>query len=221
VKGKKIIAIIAVFVSAGIILSVYSSFTGEESINLDMNRMHGSINTSLGSPIMGLKAAPITIVEFGDYQCPNCKAWFLNTKPNIIESFIDTGKVKLIFMDIAFLGKDSLPAAMATYCAEEQGKYWEYHSVLYTNQQGIDTGWADSANLKNFAFDLGLDMDLFVSCFDSGKFENRVQFNTNIANESGVKATPTFVILDSKGNQETVIGPQPFSVFKNIIESEF
>ncbi len=214
---KFLIAVGTTLVAAAVIFSVYSSLD-QENLNLDMNRQHGAVNTAMASPILGAPSAPITIIEFGDYQCPNCKSWFLETKPEIISNFIDTKKVNLIFVDIAFLGKDSAPAAVATYCAEEQGKYWEYHGLLYSYAEGVDTGWASSERLIAFAFDLDLDMELFSSCIDSGKYKKRVQFNTNESRTNGVSGTPTFFIIGPDNQQTTINGPQPFSVFKNVIE---
>lgn len=218
-KSKYLIlsSIIGIVLVSGVVF--YQTYTNSESINLDMNRRIGTVDTSLGSPIMGFSDAPITIIEFGDYQCPNCKKWFLNTKPDIITNYIDTGKAKLVFVDIAVLGKDSIPASRATYCAEEQGKYWEYHGFLYSNQMGIDNGWANSDSLKGYAYNLGLNMDLFVSCIDSGKYEKRVQFNTDEAQRNEVMGTPTFFIIGPDDFQEKIIGPQPYSVFEKIIES--
>jgi protein-disulfide isomerase len=209
--------IITVTIVSGILF--YQTSIDSQSMNLDMNRKIGTVDTSLGSPMMGSTNAPITIIEFGDYQCPNCKKWFLETKPDIITNYIDTGKVNLIFVDIAFLGKDSIPASRATYCAEEQEQYWDYHGFLYSNQLGIDSGWANIDSLKGYAYNLGLDMDLFVSCIDSGKYEKRVLFNTDESQRNGVKGTPTFIIIGPQGQQERIIGPQLYSVFEKTIDS--
>jgi len=216
-KKGVIIGIIVVVIITGIVASVSS--TPSESINLDMNRQIGTVNTSLGSPVLGSSDAPITIIEFGDYQCPSCKKWFLNTKPDIVTNYIETGKAKLVFVDIAFLGKDSAPASMASYCAEEQGRYWDYHGFLYSNQLSIDNGWANSDNLKEYANNIGLNMDMFVSCLDSEKYQKRVQFNTVESKRNGVTGTPTFFIIGPDGNQEKLVGPQPFSVFKQIMDT--
>lgn len=209
-------------VTAAVIISIIASFSiyqTDESLNLDMGRTHGSVSTVMGSPILGSSSAPITIIEFGDYQCPNCQGWFMETKPVIIENYIDTGKVNLIFVDLALLGQDSPKASEATYCAEEQGQYWKYHDLLYENQQGIDDGWANSERLKAFAFDLGLDMELFETCLDSGKFQKRVNFNTREAIKNGASATPTFIIVNSEGEQQKIAGRQPYSVFQTVIDS--
>ncbi|NQV39994.1 MAG: DsbA family protein [Nitrosopumilus sp.] len=218
-KSKQIIFAASIVGVLAVLVLFYQIPTNLESTNLDMNRQIGTVDTSLGSPIMGSSNAPITIIEFGDYQCPNCKKWFLNTKPDIVINYIDTGKVNLVFIDIAFLGKDSVPASIATYCAEEQGTYWDYHGFLYSNQLSIDSGWANSDSLKGYANNLGLNMDMFVSCLDSEKYQKRVQFNTNEAERNGVTGTPTFFIIGSDGIQEKIIGPQPYSVFEKIIES--
>jgi len=173
----------------------------------------------MGSPILGNPSAPITIVEFGDYQCHQCYNWYHNTKPSITRDYIETGKVNLVFVDLAFLGRDSPKAAQASYCAEDQGMYWDYHDLLYNSQEPeIDGGWANSERLKAFAFSLGLDMNLFDSCLDSGKYSKRVQYNIQQARDHGVKGTPGFFIVGPDGQQQ-IGGAQPFSVFKQILDS--
>ena len=209
--GVIVVAIIAVLAAS------YSS-SPSETVNLDMGRTHGTISTAMGSPILGDPSAPITIVEFGDYQCEQCYAWFHETKPAIVRDYIDTGKANLVFVDLAFLGRDSIPASMATYCAEDQGMYWEYHDLLYNFQESVDSGWANSERLKAFAFSLDLDMELFESCLDSGKYSKRVQYNIQQARENGVSATPGFFIVGPDGQQK-IGGAQPFSVFKKILDS--
>jgi len=212
-SGIIIIAIITIIASISISQSV------NESLNLDMGQTHGTVSTAMGSPIFGSVSAPITIIEFGDYQCHQCYNWFHNTKDLVVKNYIETGKANLVFVDLAFLGHDSPNAAAATYCAEEQGKYWEFHNLLYISQEGIDTGWANSERLKAFAFSLGLDMKLFDSCVDSGKFNKRVQYNINEAKKQGASATPTFIIVNSNGQQQKLVGSQPYAVFKDVIDS--
>jgi protein-disulfide isomerase len=215
-KNGVIIGVIVVAIIAGI--AVFSS-PSSETVNLDMGRTHGTISTAMGSTILGNPSAPITIVEFGDYQCHQCYNWFHNTKPAITKEYIETGKANLVFVDLAFLGRDSPIAAQASYCAEDQEMYWEYHDMLY-NYQGskIDDGWANNERLKAFAENLGLDMELFENCLDSGKYSKRVQFNIQQAKEHGVRGTPGFFIVGPDGQQQ-LSGAQPFSVFKQIMDS--
>lgn len=215
-KKGVIIGVVVIAIIAGVAASLSS--TPAEPLNLDMSRTHGTISTAMGSPILGDPNAPVTIVEFGDYQCHQCYNWFHNTKPSITRDYIDTGKVNLVFVDMAFLGRDSSPAAQATYCAEDQGKYWEYHDMLYNAQEDkIDGGWANSERLKAFAFSMGLDMELFESCLDSGKYSKRVQYNTQQARDHDVRGTPGFFIVASDG-QLQIAGAQPLSVFKQILD---
>ena len=171
-----------------------------------------------GSPILGESNAPITILEWGDYQCTYCYKFHQNTLSIIEEDFIKTGKVKLVFKDFPLNGPDSLLAAQAAYCAEDQGKYWEYHDILYNSQESVDSGWANSERLKAFAFSLDLDMTLFESCLDSEKYSKRVQYNIQQAIDNGVKGTPGFFIV-GPNEQQKIGGAQPFSVFKNILDS--
>lgn len=217
-KRGVIVGVIAVAVIIAIAAS-FGSQSSTETMNLDMTRSHGTVSTAMASPILGNPSAPVTIVEFGDYQCHQCFNWYHKTKPTIYENYIQTGKVNLVFVDLAFLGRDSPKAAQAAYCAEEQGKFWEYHDLLYQSQEGIDDGWANSERLKAFAFSIGLDPELFNSCLDSGKFTKRVQYNVGEAKKHGANATPTFIIVGSDGSQQKIVGAQPYSVFKNIIDS--
>lgn len=215
-KKGVIMGVVAIAIIAGVAASL--SATPAETVNLDMTRTHGTISTAMGSPILGDPNAPITIVEFGDYQCHQCYNWFHNTKPAITRDYIDTGKANLVFVDMAFLGRDSSPASQATYCAEDQGMYWEYHDMLYNAQESkIDGGWANNERLKAFAFSMGLDMELFESCLDSGKYSKRVQYNTQQARDHNVRGTPGFFIVGPDGQQQ-IGGAQPFSVFKQVLD---
>ena len=212
--------LIGIIVST-VIISVIVAYSSSsvETENLDA-RTHGMISTTMGSSILGNPSAQITIVEFGDYQCHQCYNWFHNTKPTVFQNYVDTGKANFVFMDLAFLGTDSPKAAQASYCAEDQGKYWEYHNQLYTAQESqIDNGWANSERLKAFAFSLDLDMELFDSCLDSGKYTKRVQYNIAEAKKLGASGTPTFFIVGPDGQQQKLVGAQPYSVFKQVLDS--
>jgi len=178
------------------------------------------LNLENGSPPLGSESAPITIVEFGDYQCEACYAWFHNTRDTLIDNYIETGKAKLIFVDLPFLGRDSPKAAQASYCAEDQGQYWEYHTMLYTFQDGHpDSGWADRDRLNSFAFSLDMNMDEFNDCMNSSKYQKRVKANYDEAVKNDVQSTPTFIIISEDGKKKQFSGAQPYSVFSATIES--
>ena len=217
--NKKAVIFGILVISLIVVIATSMSSSTDETFDVDMTRTHGSISTALGSPILGDPDAPVTIVEFGDYQCHQCHNWFVDTKPMIMRDYIETGKVNLVFVDFAFLGRDSPKAAQATYCADDQNMYWEYHNSLYTSQESkIDNGWASSERLKAFAFNLNLDMDLFNECLDSEKYSKRVQYNSQQARDNGVRGTPGFFIV-GPDDQKQIAGAQPFSVFQRIMDS--
>ena len=179
-----------------------------------------TINLENGSPALGSESSPVTIVEFGDYQCEACYHWFHNTRDTLIDNYIETGKAKLVFVDLPFLGRDSITAAQASYCAEDQGKYWEYHTMLYTFQDGHpDSGWADRDRLNAFASSLDMNMDEFNECMDSSKYKIRVKANYDEAVKNGAQSTPTFILISQDGKTEMFAGAQPYSVFAATIES--
>ena len=179
----------------------------------------GGIDLSMAAPVEGDVDAPITIVEFGDYQCPKCKQWFQQEKPTIATNHIMSGTAKLYFVDITWLGDDSITAAQASHCAEDQGKFKEYHSTLYNNQAGIQDGWANSNSLKQFAIDLGLDSELFDECLDSGKYSDRVAYNTEVAISNDVAGTPHFYIIGPDGTTKMFSGALPSVAFDAAILS--
>jgi protein-disulfide isomerase len=179
----------------------------------------GGIDLSMAAPVEGQVDAPVTIIEFGDYQCPKCQDWFQNEKPSINSKYIVNGIAKLYFVDFAWEGDDSVLAAQATYCANDQGKFQEYHSTLYNNQGGIQDGWADADSLQQFAVDLELDSAKFNECLDSGTYADRVSYNTEVGTSHGVQATPYFFIVGPDGDIKKIVGPQPSIVFEAALNS--
>ena len=170
-----------------------------------------------GSPIMGDKNSDITILEFGDYQCTFCFRFHQSTLKTLEKDYIDSGKIRLVFKDFPLNGPDSILAAEASYCADDQGKYWEYHDELYTNWAGEKTGWVTRNSLNTFAETVNLNLEEFNSCLDSGKYNQRVLDHQDFARQIGVDATPSFFIF----NDEKIIkirGNQPLDVFKRVID---
>ena len=165
-----------------------------------------------GSPVMGNINAPITILEWGDYQCTFCYKFHQNTLDIINEDFIKTGKVKFIFKDFPLNGPDSKLAAEASYCAQDQEKYWQYHDELYKNWGGERTGWITRESLDKFAEIVDLDIEKFNKCLDDHKYENKVDLLYAFGKEIGIDATPSFLVF----NDEKIIkirGNQPLEVF--------
>ena len=220
VAGTFVVIVIAV------VIGFTSYQTGWESSNEMVmeqflkSQQKSQLELRYGSPILGSESAPVTIVEFGDYQCEACYHWFHNTRATLIDNYIETGKAKLVFVDLPFLGRDSPKAAHASYCADDQGKYWEYHTILYTFQDGPpDSGWADRDRLNSFASSLDMNMDEFNECMDSSKHKQRVKANYDEAVKNGATQTPTFILVSSDGTTKKLGGAQPYSVFAATIES--
>jgi len=169
-----------------------------------------------GSPILGNPSAPITILEWGDYQCTYCHRFHQSTFDTIKEDYIQTGKVKIIFKDFPLNGPDSILAAEAAYCANDQEKYWQYHDELYKNWGGENTGWVTRWSLNAFGTTVGLDLEKFNQCLDDHKYKERVNALYQFGKEIGIDATPSFLIF----NNEKIIkirGNQPLETFLKTI----
>ena len=175
-------------------------------------------------PIRGKIDAPITIIEFSDFQCPFCARFHTQTLPVLLENYIDTGKVRLVYRDFPIQGihPNALPAAMAADCSHEQGKYWEYHDKLFENQNQwnrLDTT-SLIAIFNQYALAIDLDQEQFDDCITSGKYLNEIQHDLSDGREYGVSGTPGFFIGNDKIGFIELKGAQPFENFKKIIDSQ-
>ncbi|MBI2462986.1 MAG: DsbA family protein [Candidatus Spechtbacteria bacterium] len=168
-----------------------------------------------GSPVIGSTDAPVIVVEFADFQCPFCGLFAKNTYSQIKSQYIDTGKVKFVYRNFAFLGLESQDSANAAYCAQDQGKFWEYHDYLYSHQNGENEGAFIKDNLKKFAQDLGLDSSSFDSCVDFSKYQDRVTADIKAGRDAGVTGTPTVFI-----GGKLISGAQGFQIYADAIEAQ-
>ena len=179
---------------------------------MDSNKVTSTKLIENGSPIMGNPNASITILEWGDYQCTFCYKFHQNTLDIINEDFIKTGKVKIIFKDFPLNGPDSKLAAEASYCAQDQEKYWKYHDELYKNWGGERTGWITRDTLTKFAELINLDIIEFNKCLDDHKYKNKVDSLYAFGKEIGIDATPSFLVFNDQ-KMIKIIGNQPLEVF--------
>ena len=171
---------------------------------------------------LGSNTANITIVEFGDYKCQYCARFHRETKSQLIDNFVDTGQVKFMFKDFVVndrpLDKQSTLAARASYCAADQGKYWQYHDEVYDNSKGEDVGWVTKEILNRFALNVQVpDLMKFSECVDSQKYNDVVAQNNELARSLGVSATPTFLIIKQGRQPEGIEGAQPYNSFQEVI----
>jgi protein-disulfide isomerase len=144
-----------------------------------------------GSAVKGDKTAPVTIVEFSDYQCPYCKRHAENTMPDLIKKYVDTGKAKIVMMEnpIGSIHKNAMGASQAALCAGAQGQYWEMHDIMFANYKKLG---ADE--LKSYAEEIGLETGDFNTCLDEKKYEDQVKKNMATGRKLGVRGTPGFVV---------------------------
>tara|TARA_Y100000310_G_scaffold89923_1_gene87062 strand:- start:23139 stop:23921 length:783 start_codon:yes stop_codon:yes gene_type:complete len=161
--------------------------------------------------VKGDKNAPVTIVEFSDYECPFCARFYSQTLKQIDEKYIKTGKVKLIYRDFPLsFHTQAQKAAEAAECAGEQGKYYDMHDKLF--ESGVKGG---VASFKTYAQEIGLDTSKFNTCLDTGAQAQEVQKDFLDGQQAGVQGTPGFFV-----NGVSVSGAQPFQVFEQLIEAE-
>lgn len=161
--------------------------------------------------VLGDEDAPITIVEFSDYECPFCGRFYSQTLPQIKEEYINKGKVKLVYRDFPLnFHPQAQKAAEAAECAGEQDKYYEMHDLLFT--QGVQGG---VASFKQYASQIGLNTAKFNECLDSGAMVSEVRKDTADGAAAGVQGTPAFYI-----NGVEVSGAQPFSVFQQVVDAQ-
>jgi len=179
--------------------------------------------TFAGNPMMGDPDAPLTIIEFSDFQCPFCSRFHEQTLPAIMENYIDTGKVNFVYRDLPLsFHPNANPASIAAECANEQGKFWEYHDVLFDKQsQWQSLGTEDfTTNAKQFASDIGLESASFESCLSSSETASKVSKDSRDAASYGATGTPTFFIGNEKNGFVKIVGAQPFAAFEAEINSQ-
>lgn len=171
-----------------------------------------------GSIPLGDADAPLTLLEWGDYQCTYCYRFHQSTLNTLKEQYVDTGTLRIIFYDFPLNGEDSVLAAQASHCAADQGLYWKYHDVLYDNWAGERTGWITPLSLYGFALDAGLDISLYNDCINSEQHLEYVQKSYTESQNIGIDATPSFIITNGTYHVK-IVGNQPYETFVNTIQS--
>jgi len=174
-------------------------------------------------PFKGNENAPVTIVEFSDFQCPFCGRFYEQTLPSIIENYVDTGKVKFVYRDLPLdsIHPNARPVHIAAECADEQGKFWGYHDMLFDNQS--EWGRLPAADLQStltkYASDLGLESASFEACLESDAIADEVNKDTLDAARYGATGTPAFFIGNEKDGFIKLSGAQPYPAFQAAIDA--
>jgi protein-disulfide isomerase len=163
---------------------------------------------------MGDESAPVTIVEFTDYECPFCKRYVDETMGQIEEKYVDTGKVKYLIHDLPLpFHAGAKPAALAARCAGEQGAYQDMHALLFENQEAWTAGEMETV-FKKYATQLGLNAGQFTNCLANGQYDGAIDKDLTLAASVGASGTPTFFI-----NGTMLVGAQPMTAFETAIEA--
>jgi len=170
------------------------------------------------APFFGDENAPITIIEFSDFECPFCARFYSQTLPQLKSEYGDTIIFYYRHFPLSQIHPEAEPSARAAECANDQGKFWEFHDLLFENQQLWARGDAEGT-FKNFAQQLSLDTSEFNSCFDSGKHKSKVQKDLQDGISAGVSGTPTFFVGNDKDGYTKLVGAQPFGAFQAAIEA--
>ena len=182
-------------------------------------------NVSLDDdPVKGNDNAKITIVEFSDFQCPFCKRFSDQTESQLLTEYVDSGKAKFVYRDFPLdsIHQSAMAAALAGECADEQGKFWEYHDKLFAGQ--ADWSRLDSTDaadkFRQYGSEINLNVGNFNSCFDSGKYKDEIIKDRSDGVSYGVSGTPTFFIGNSKNGYVKAVGAQPFSSLQRILDDQ-
>ncbi len=171
-------------------------------------------------PIEGAKNAKVTVIEFTDFQCPFCSRHYTDTYGQIKKDYVDTGKIKYVVRDFPLsFHPNAEPAAIAAGCANDQGKFWEMHDKLFTNQATWSNMGDAKPTFKQYAADIKLDTAKFNSCLDNGEHKDEIQKDEADGIASGINGTPGFWVVGADGKGQLISGAVPYASFKQAIDA--
>lgn len=181
-----------------------------------------------GEPVLGSDDAPVTLVYWGDFQCPFCKRYEQNTFPQIKQNYIQEGKVRLIFKNFAFLGPDSTAGAIASECVWNQvgqsnpNAYWSWQAMMFENQDGENSGWGSQSDIVSATKNLeGVNTDQLQSCMNEkeSQLKKEIDEDKSQGRQAGISGTPGFVVYRTGSSTgQNIVGAQPYSAFRNKID---
>jgi protein-disulfide isomerase len=146
---------------------------------------------------IGSASAPVVVDEWADFECPACQRFALGQGRELLNTLVADGTVRFVYHHMAFLGDESVLAASASECANEQGRFWDYHDVLFSHTAGRNQGVFTRPKLEQYGGDLGLDTAAFSACVDSGRYDVWVRAQTEAGRQQGVGSTPTLFVNGS------------------------
>jgi protein-disulfide isomerase len=215
VAGSIIGAIVVLVVLIGSLWIFNSNQpVGDITVPTEVARPQANFNA------MGNPDAPVKITEYSDFQCPFCKRFADETEMQVVENLIKQGKVYFVYVPYGpggnYIGPESKTAAMAAFCAGDQGKFWEYKDILFANHTGENVGDFTNKRLRAFAEALNLDMNAFNKCFDGNKYNDKLAEGIAAGRALQVGGTPTFIFNDGV---DSMVGAQPFSNFQQKVDA--
>jgi protein-disulfide isomerase len=207
----------AVIVAAAIIYTNYERVdTGDQDAQLQQEVAEVTVDDD---PVLGNPDAPVTIIEFSDYQCPFCRVFWKDTLPLIIGEYVADGRVKIVYRDFPLSSHPmAIPYAEAAECAGDQDRYWEMHDIIFGEQEKLADGLIESLtieDLSNATEALEMDKEEFDTCMEEHKYLDEIRKDFEDGDAAGVTGTPSFFI-----NGERVVGALPFEAFQTIIEEK-
>jgi protein-disulfide isomerase len=225
-RSKNLLLVGVVVVAAGLAaVLVAVSVTGAQN-EPATTAVHGAAATEAlleGIPqrgnVLGRSSAPVTIVEYADYQCPYCASWALETLPAIMDEYVRSGKVRIVFQGIAILGEDSVTALQAAVSAGRQDKLWNVGELLFHNQGAENTGWVTDDLLRDIGASVpGLDVDATMDGRESAEVAAAIGEAQAAAQGAGISATPSFAIGKSGGQMTLLQGALPVDEFRQVLD---
>ena len=213
-NGRKLGALLGVIALVGALALGYAWYTGRTTVRTVDPTLPplAAVGHLEGSP-----TAPIEVLEFGDYECPQCSNFATITGPDVRKRLIETGQVRMRYFDFPLqMHPNSWPASHAAMCAEEQGKFWPMHDRIYAGQLEWNAGATRNPTsvFVKYASELGLDAGKFESCVKEEKYRRAIEANLKEGERRGINSTPTFVI-----GSKIIPGNLPYDQFKAYVDS--
>jgi protein-disulfide isomerase len=226
-RSKNLLLIGVLLVAAGLAaVLIVVSVTGAKDEPAANAAVHGAADTQAlfaGVPqrgnVLGKPGAPVTIVEYADYQCPYCAQWAIDVFPAIVDEYVRPGKVRMVFQGVAILGEDSVTALQAAVSAGRQGKQWNVGELLYHNQGAENSGWVTDDLLRNVGASVpGLDVDAMMDGRESAEVANAIGEAQAEAQAAGITGTPSFEITKRGGQPTLLTGARPLDEFRQVLD---